>query len=370
MTGQSQSILVVETTNARHVDGHFLRSISSVLAVEFSPCGSMVVIGNELGVITFYTLQGSTFVTAYEMVVTMRDSLCIKWSPNSKFVAIGYYDSILIVGKNTPSEVKSNRPANSSGFTIQRVIRGLGGINSISIDFRSRYIAAAGTQTRILDTTTTDYDCVHTFDAPTIKATAWSPDGRWLATIGEGKTLTIYDTDFEECHRWRVVFSMQGTHTGCAIAWGPIIVGRRLYLAFGGEDKTVTIMEIRTHEGTWETVLRAPRDGFIHDLDWSRDGLLAAAIGNGTVSIIDLSYLQSGLAVNEMDYNSQRQALTCFTEIRRNRGKNCMRTVKWIPSMAGSPSLLAIGGTDGEMEIIDLTDRDRCQGYKQDNYDR
>ena len=75
-----------------------------------------------------------------------------------------------------------------------------------------------------------------------------------------------------------------------------------------------------------------------------------------TELVMDLSYLQSGYAVNKMDYNWQQQALTCFTEIRRNRGKNSMRTVCWIPSAPGSDSLLAIGGTDGELEIFDLTD--------------
>jgi hypothetical protein len=82
------------------------------------------------------------------------------------------------------------------------------------------------------------------------------------------------------------------------------------------------------------------------------------------VTILDLSYLQSGYAVNEMDYNWQRQALTCFTEIRRNKGKHSMKTVRWIPSARRSESLLAFGGTDGELEIIDLTERQRCKGFQ------
>jgi WD40 repeat protein len=122
-------------------------------------------------------------------------------------------------------------------------------------------------------------------------------------------------------------------------------------------------MEIRTLERTWETFLRVPRDGAINALDWNTDGLLAAAIGNGTVCIVDLAYLQFGVAVNEMDYDWQRQALTCFTAIRRNRGNNSMCSVRWIPSAPGSGNLLALGGTDGEWEIIDLTERRRGRGY-------
>jgi len=41
-----------------------------------------------------------------------------------------------------------------------------------------------------------------------------------------------------------------------------------------------------------------------------------------------------------------------------------MKSVRWIPSAVGSNSFLAIGGTDGELEIIDLTGRDKCVGYQ------
>ena len=64
-----------------------------------------------------------------------------------------------------------------------------------------------------------------------------------------------------------------------------------------------------------------------------------------------------------MDYNWQRQGITCFTEIRRNRGKNVMTTIRWIPAQATEESLLAIGGSDGALEVIDLTERSRCKGF-------
>uniref|UniRef100_A0A7S3DMT7 Anaphase-promoting complex subunit 4 WD40 domain-containing protein n=1 Tax=Entomoneis paludosa TaxID=265537 RepID=A0A7S3DMT7_9STRA len=180
--------------------------------------------------------------------------------------------------------------------------------------------------------------------------------------MGKRKVLSIYDTREEAIDKWWAIFSLKCDFEGEALAWGPTIVNGLVYLAYGGA-KMILIMEIRTLEGTWETVLRIPRDGHVKDLDWGTNGLLAAGIDDGTVSIIDLSYLQSGVAVNEKDYNWQRQALTCFTEIRRNRGKNCIQAVKWIPSAPGSDSLLAVGGTDGEVEIVDLTERRRCRGY-------
>ena len=194
-------------------------------------------------------------------------------------------------------------------------------------------------------------------------ANAWSSDGKWFAMIGREQNLVFYDTTSQIPYEWRSIFEVQITEAGLALAWGPPSKRGLRYCAFGGEDKTIHILELRDKEKSWEKVLEVPRDGFVNDLDWNKDGLLAAAISDGTVTVMDMSYLRSGWAVNEMDYNWQRQALTCFTEIRRNRGKNCMQTARWIPSANGSDSLLAVGGTDGEVEIIDLTARNRCTGF-------
>jgi WD40 repeat protein len=363
VTGQNNSVLAVETTNARHVAGHHLHSISPILSIEFSPDGRMAIIGNKSGVVTFFSLAGSTFVTAYELVVVLNDKLSIHWSLNGLFTVIGSNDALIIVRRKTPPKdaAKGSLPS-ASGFSVRKVIRELGIIRGVSIDPHSQYVAVSGSHTQILDAHAGFAKVQEFKDGPCL-ANAWSPDGRWLATIGKEKVLTIYDTGHERLDRWRSIFSLKCDFVGHALAWGPLIVGGLLYLAYGGDGNEITIMEIRTLEGTWETVLRVPREGAINALDWNTDGLLAAAIGNGTVCIVDLAYLQSGVAVNEMDYDWQRQALTCFTEIRRNRGKNSMCSVRWIPSAPGSDNLLAVGGTDGELEIIDLTERRRCRGY-------
>ena len=364
LAGQSKNILVVETTNARHIPGSCLRSCSSIINVKFSPDGKLAVVGNEDGILTFFKWEGDSFLTAYEMVVMIESSLCIELAANGRFAAIGSDDALIIVGYEHPTNDRTNRPANSSGFSVRKIIRKLGPIKSISIDCQSRYIVVCGATTRIFDTRS-DYRCLRVLEPRDQESSAWSLDGRWLAMIGQSKALTIYDTDSEDCGDWREVFSIEAQQTGLAVAWGPSIVGGLAYLAFGGDDKSITIVEIRAKEGTWEQVLRAPRDDVIRDLDWNVDGLLAAGVANGTVSILDLSYLQSGLAVNELSYNAQRQAMTCFTELRRNRGRNSMRAVCWVPASPGSESLLAVGGSDGQVEIIDLTNREKCRGYRE-----
>ena len=362
LTGQDNSILAVETTNARHVKGHHLHSISPIFAIEFSPDGRMAVIGNKTGVVTFYSLSGTTFITAYELVIPVDDRLSIQWSMNGVFVVIGSANNLMIIGRKRNKRQARTCPPNASGFSVKKNIRDFGDTNAVSIDFRSQYIAVSGYCTRILDVRA-DFSLVREWGNGPYYANAWSPDGRWLALIGKQKYLTIYDTSEKRVDRWRPIFSLKCNFVGLALAWGPLIVGGLLYLAYGGDSNEIYIIEIRTHEGTWETVLRIPRDDKINALDWSNEGLLATGIGNGTVCIVDLAYLQSGVAVNEMDYNWQRQALTCFTEIRRNRGKNSIKSLRWLPAAPGSDRLLAVGGTDGEVEIIDLTERKRCRGY-------
>ena len=361
VTGQNNSVLVLETSNARHIKGHHLQSTSPVMAVGFAPDGRIAIVGNEDGIVTFFSLSKSSFQVSYELVVVLNDRLSIDWSPDGHFSAIGSKDAIVIVQSNKAGN-NGRRLKSPFGYSVQRVLRDIGITNCVSIDSNSRYMAVAGDRTRIFDSTRGFLQVKHWKTGSTF-AVAWSPDSNWLATIGSSKTLTIFDTSNETVAKWSSIFSLKCDFVGNALAFGPAIVGGLLYLAYGGSNKCIYIMEIRTLEGTWETVLRIPREGKIKVLDWGMNGLLAAGIDNGTVSILDLSYLQSGIAVNEKDYNWQRQALTSFTEVRRNRGMNSIQAVKWIPTTAGSESLLAVGGTDGEVEIVDLTERRRCRGY-------
>jgi WD40 repeat protein len=362
LTGQDNTVLIVETTNARHVKGHHLYSISPIRAIEFSPDGRMVVVGNEAGVVTFFSLSGTSFITAYELVIPLSKNVCIKWSLNGMFVVIGSSNQVIVVSRKRNKRQGQKCPPNASGFSVKKVINDAGTVHAISIDYQSQYVAVSGDCTRILDVRD-DFSIVQEWKSGPYYANAWSPVGRWLAMMGKDKFLTIYDTSSKRVDRWRVIFSMKCDFTGSALAWGPLIVGGLLYLAYGGDSNEIYIMEIRTLEGTWETVLKIKRDESINALDWSIEGLLAAGVGNGTVCIVDLSYLQTGIAVNEMDYEWQRQALTCFTEIRRNRGINSIKSLRWLPAAPGSDRLLAVGGTDGEVEIIDLTERQRCKGY-------
>lgn len=362
ITGQDNSILAIETTNARHIKGHYLQSISPIAEVEFSPDGQLLAVGNEAGVVSFYRSDESSFVTAYEIVLAEGCSQSIVWSPNGSYIMVGSGDTLAIIGQASGTGMGPNVPPRTSGLGIRKVIRDVDKISCIAIHMSSRYVAMVGVSLSILDAAN-DFNYVRRFELGSMKACAWSLDGTWLATTGETSNLIIFDTSSASVTSWRKVFTLDCVNASNALAWGPSLGDGLQYLAYGGENQTVTIIEIRTLEGTWETVLRVERNGTVRDLDWSENGLLAVALGDGTVTIIDLAYLKSSCAVNEMDYNWQRQGVTCFTEIRRNRGKNEMTTIRWIPAQASEESLLAIGGSDGALEVIDLTERSRCKGF-------
>jgi WD40 repeat protein len=362
LTGQSNSILAIETTNARQVSGHFLRSVYPIQTIAFSPDGRMVAVGNEMGIITVFKLSSTTFLSVYEMVVDCVGSLSIEWSQNGAYFAIAAENKVIIVART--ETLPGSAPPNTSGFFVAKVIRDLGTVHDVTIDPTSRFVAASGTKSRVLDATSSFKTVLEMENGGTTLANSWSKDGKWFAAIGKDHSLVIYDTSPMNLSRWQSVFTVKTNQAGLALAWGPSSIEGLQYCAYGGEDKHISVMEIRTQERTWEKVLEISRDGHINDLDWNNDGLVAAAIGNGTVTILDLSYLQSGWAVNEMDYNWQRQALTCFTEIRRNKDKHSMESARWIPSPPGSDNLLAFGGTDGELEIIDLTERKKFKGLQ------
>jgi WD40 repeat protein len=361
VTGQNNSILAIETTNARHITGHYLQSISPIEQVEFSPEGQILVVGNEAGVVSFYRSDETSFFTVYEMVVTDGSSQSIVWSPNGSYVMVGSGDTLAIIGQASAVDTGRGQPARISGLGIRKVIREAKPISSISIHTTSRYVAIVGDAVSILDAAN-DFCYIKQWEIGRMRASAWSWDGSWFAASSADNKLVIFDTSGHSVNTWKEKFTLDCEGSGTALAWGPSVPGLQ-YLAYAGADMKVTILEIRTLEGAWETVLEINRKGAVNDLDWSSSGLMAVAVDDGTVTIVDLRYLKLARAVNEMNYDWQRQGITCFTEIRRNSGKNSMRTIRWMPSRGTNDCLLAIGGSDGALEVIDLTERSHCKGF-------
>jgi len=364
LTGQNDTVIAVETTNARHVEGFYLYCMSPIQKVVFSPDNNFAAVGNEAGVVTFYNLAGSTFVTAYEMVLTGNSSQSIEWSPEGGCVLIGSGKTLTIVGK-TRNNDRKNAPPSSSGFSVCKVIRNEQDIHSISIHPESKYVAVGCSETTlILDAI--DFSHITEMETGAVTNASWSRDGTWYASITNSTEVKVYETSDDDLSQWLNLFTFHTEETCLALTWSPVELDGLKYLAYGGANKKVTVVEIRVHERTWETVFEVDRPDVIYDLDWNSNGMLAVAIGDGTVTLVDLGYLQSGSAVNEMNYNWQRQGVTSFTEIRRSKGENSMRTVRWMSPRQDRNSFLAVGGIDGALEVLDLTERELCRGFSSD----
>ena len=355
MTGQDTKLAIMETNVTRYVPNRCIRSVHSVVAMDISTCGKILIIGNSKGVITFFDISQSEIVILYEVVFAGDDIRTIRTSPDGNYVAIGGSNNMLMlvkIHKNTPRGQDTSKIM--SRFSIQKIKRDVDNINSISFSPCSTMLTLSGLKAYVYRIATSEFQCIHELDIDSepVLATEWSPDGSLLAMIGVNQDLRIcYGPD----EQWKIILKLERKFGGATLAWAPTVSSDLHYLAYG-EENVVKILEIRTQEVTWENILEIPRFGIIVDLSWNDNGLLAVGFSNGCVVIVDLAYLQSGRAVNEMDYNWQRQGITCLTEIRNNKNNVSMASVQWISNENDTSNVLALGCNIG-FEMIDLSPR-------------
>jgi len=357
ISGQFNDVIVYETSCRRLLEGKCLRSKSAVVAVDFSPNGKILAVGMESGIITFFDAGSSIFVTLYETVIGTGGDVTIRWSPNGRVIAISSGSTFVLLDTVYSGE-SGKHPQNNSRFFVRKVIQA--GVNFASLTFspKSEWLALTDTRTQILDIKN-NCNCVRVLDQENVLSSGWSPDGSLFALVGTRDVVSIYDARVKSPSDWELLFSISFDITLNTLCWGPSIKKGLQYLAFGGDDKRATVLEIRTFERTWEEILGIPSKSNINDLDWNDKGLLCIGDDDGVVSIVDLSYLKSGRAVNEMNYNWQRQGLICTMKLTRNLGRNAITSLRWLSSNAvrNNRNLLVVGGSDGIVEIVDLPDR-------------
>ena len=355
MSGQDPKLVIMETNVTRYVPNKCIRSVHSVVAMDISICGKILIIGNSQGVITFFDISQSGIVILYEVVFAGDDIRTIRTSPDGNYVAIGGSNNMLMLVKTHKDTSRGQDSSKiTSRFSIQKIKRGVDNINSISFSPCSTMLTLSGLKAYVFRIATSEFQCIHELDtgSETVLTTEWSPDGRLLAMIGINQDLRICYGPNEQ---WKIILKLERKFGGATLAWAPTVSSDLHYLAYG-EENVVKILEIRTQEVTWENILEIPRSGIIVDLSWNDNGLLAVGFSNGYVVIVDLAYLQSGRAVNEMDYNWQRQGITCLTEIRNNKSNVSMASVQWISNEKSSSNVLALGSNVG-FEMIDLSPR-------------
>lgn len=356
ISGQFNDVTIYETSCRRLLKGKCVRSKTAILAVEFSPNGKVLAVGNENGLITFFDTQSPTFITIYETCIGTGGDLIIRWTSSGKHVAI-ISGSTFVLLDTVYCGKTGLHPQSSSRFLVRKVIQGGVNFESLTVSPNGDYVALTDGRTRILDLNN-DCNCTRTLEQYNVCCTGWSSNGSLFASVGKRGQLRIYDSK-SSSKEWKSLFSITVSDTIGALCWGPSPKKGLQYLAFGGQERIVTIIEVRSYEQAWETVLQFRLGSNINDLDWNERGLLCIGDDEGTVSIVDLSYLKSGRAVSEKSYNWQRQGIICTLKLTRNFGRNAITSLCWLKSNLGrnNNNLIAIGGSDGIVEIVDLSER-------------
>mmetsp|Transcript_17709 Transcript_17709/g.42666 ORF Transcript_17709/g.42666 Transcript_17709/m.42666 type:complete len:1002 (-) Transcript_17709:1100-4105(-) len=366
--GQFNDLVVFESSCRRILKGKCLRSKSSILAVEFSPDGEIIAVGNDLGLVTFFDTLPNTFVTLYETVIGIGGSMSIKWSPNGKYTAIASGSTFVLLDTSYSGR-PGTHPRSSARFSVRKVLQSGASFSSLSFSPNSKFLALSDDQTSMFDIEN-DCSCVrvldqsNVIDGSNVVSSAWTDDGALFAMVGGWFNLSIYDVNSSYPGKWELLFSISFKATITSLSWGPSVKNGLQYLAFGGENETVAILEVRKHERNWETVLQIPSNSNINILRWNEKGMLCIGDDDGAVSIVDLSYLKSGKSVSEMNYNWQRQGIISTTKMTRNYGRNAITSLCWLPSNAKiNKNILAIAGTDGIFELVDLSERSQLDKH-------
>lgn len=358
--GQFNDVVVYETSQQRLPKGKCFRSTSSILAVQFSPDGTLLAVGNEQGLVTFFDISTVNFTSLYETVVGIGCEMNIKWSPDGIHVAIACGTTFVLLDTLYRGKVGVH-PVSNTRFLVRKILHSGVSFTTLSFSPNSQFLALSSDQMRVLDLED-GCSCVrvlqqrNTHDRSDALSCAWSDDGLIFATVCGKSSLSIYDVTSSSPENWELLLTISFKSAINSLCWGSSVKKGLYYLAFGGENETVAVLEIRSHEKIWETVIQVPCRTKINILGWHDNGMLSIGGEDGTVSVIDLSYLKCGKTVGEMSYNWQRQGIISTTKLTRNYGRNSITSLCWLPNNSQTTGvLLAIGGSDGIFELVDFS---------------
>jgi WD40 repeat protein len=178
---------------------------------------------------------------------------------------------------------------------------------------------------------------------------AWSPDGKYIASAGEDKTVQVWDAT---TYQLIVKYEDHSDKVHC-LAWSP----DGHYLASGGKDHKLRIKELDKTRGerSFLSKLLFPHygqktfggyNGSINGLAWSPDSKRIATISSDRhIRVCDVSF---------------------HTEFMIGKSWDTMKNaIAWSPT---NKEVVAIGGNDKTVHVWDLSTKKQFVYYGHSDY--
>ncbi len=257
---------------ARQLLGH----TGHVYSATWSPDGNKVVSGglpeDKLHVWDLSTLGSAAFERE------LQDHPAFAWYPDGKQLVVAEGADILV--QNDLGETRLIQIADSEPIEIC----------GIDLDAKSKRIACISRTGRIWTVQEASGEIEKVYDPGkeenlfpklTSKAVAWSPDGKFLAGVGSGGKLRIWNIETGE----NVFAGVAEYRKPLVLSWNQKIDGSKVLLACAGVDDNVLVFDPIEKK----IVSQIQQPGWKTGLDWSPDGAKLAIANRRGISIWDIS---------------------------------------------------------------------------------
>jgi WD40 repeat protein/DNA-binding CsgD family transcriptional regulator len=300
----------VNFTHADLSKSVFAETLSSILAVCFSPVGDMMAIGEASGRVRLYNSEGELFICEGHMGWVRS----VSFSADGEILASAGDDRIIRLWSAQTGQCLKTLPGHAE------LVRSLG-------FSPSGRILASGSDDRTIKLWDVVTDqCVMTLTGHDgrVRSVAFSPDAQHLASGSSDRTIRIWDTQTGQCCRilrghsakvWSVAYSPDGQ-----------------WLVSGGADKTVRLWELE--RGHCAHVLREHSKAVL-SVCFSPDGQLVASSSDDQT--VRLWRADSGQAIGVLQGHSCRV---------------------WSLSYSPDGQTLASGSDDQTIKLWDISSRE------------
>jgi len=257
---------------ARQLLGH----TGHVYSAAWSPDGSKVVSGglpeDSLHVWDLSTLGSEAFERE------LQDRPALAWHPGGEQLVVAEGADIIIqndLGETKRIESKDSEPVEIYG---------------IDFDATGKRIACVSRTGRVWTVDEASGDILKVYDPGqedtpfpniTSKAVAWSPDGKFLAGVGSGGKLHVWDTTTGE----DVATELASYRKPLVVSWKQETDGDTTLLAFAGVDDHIIVFDAVEKK----VVTQIRQQGWKTGLDWSPDGNKLAIANRRSISVWNIS---------------------------------------------------------------------------------